>query len=333
MTAWVLGVDGGNSKTDLAVMSTDGAPVALVRGPGTNSHATTGAEGAAAVVRRLLAGAAQSAGLQPAEVERGVQAAVLYCCGADMPEDIEALSRAFSAWLPAERLLVDNDTFALLSAGRHQRDAVAVVCGAGINCVGQSGAGATVRYPGLGWESGDWGGSEMLGREALFLAARARDGRGEPSVLPRLIEEHFGLPLDEVGAAMHYRRLPVAELGQLAPEVVAAAEHDTVAAGLVARLAREIALLARRALSDLGALGRPADVVLGGGMLVAGGRLVQMVAHELAELAPLAEPAVCGLPPVIGAVGKALELSGVPAVDRARLWSAFGSLSGPPAMP
>src|ERR671910_438354 len=88
---------------------------------------------------------------------------------------------------------VDNDTFALLRTGSDAVDAVAVVCGAGINCVGRAADGQTARYPSLGWETGDWGGSEMVGREVVFHAARAEDGRGEPTALVDVVRAHFGV--------------------------------------------------------------------------------------------------------------------------------------------
>ena len=74
---------------------------------------------------------------------------------------------------------LDNDTFALLRAGTDAANRIAVVCGAGINCVGVSAAGEMLRFPSVGVISGDWGGGATLGTEALFLAVRAEDGRGQ----------------------------------------------------------------------------------------------------------------------------------------------------------
>ena len=53
---------------------------------------------------------------------------------------------------------------------------MAVVCGAGINCVGMRPDGRTARFPALGRFSGDWGGGWALAEEALYHAARAADG-------------------------------------------------------------------------------------------------------------------------------------------------------------
>jgi N-acetylglucosamine kinase-like BadF-type ATPase len=300
----VLGVDGGNSKTDVVLASVEGEPLAWVRGAGSNSHAPGGADGCVAVIASLVE---RLPFAPPAEH------AAFFLCGADMASDHAELRAALTARKWARTLTVDNDTFALLRAGTRRPDAVAVVCGAGINCVGAGADGRVVRYPALGWETGDWGGADALGREALHHAVRAEDGRGDATVLVDLVRTHFGRPTAvAVGEDVHYRRLRAARLGELAPVVVAAAAGgDRVARLLVERLASEIVLLTRRALTDLRLV--EADVVLGGGMLASGDGFL----HELvvAALPTAARPVTPELPPVAGAVLETLER---PAADRFR---------------
>jgi N-acetylglucosamine kinase-like BadF-type ATPase len=306
----VLGVDGGNSKTELVAASLEGGLVARVRGPGNNVHFA----GADATVDFLAALAAE-AELGGAPAAHGV----FYLCGVDIPSDRSTLAAALERESWVERATVDNDVFALLRAGTDARDAVAVVCGAGINCAGRSSAGGVARYPSLGWETGDWGGSVMLGREVLFHAARAEDGRGERTALRDVVADHFGLPVPEVGEAVRYGRLPAERLGELAPAVVAAAESgDGVARRLVERLADEVVLMAVRALADLGLVS--ATILLGGGMLRGGdGLLSDEVVARLAERAPHAKPVPVTAPPVLGAALDALDAAGAPPDAAARL--------------
>jgi N-acetylglucosamine kinase-like BadF-type ATPase len=324
-TAVVLAADGGNSKTDLVVASLEGEALAYVRGPGSNSHAV-GAEGCAAILGALIARTG---------VALPARHGAFYLCGADLPEDLEALRAAVTRQAWVDTATVDNDTFALLHTGTDAPDGVAVVCGSGINCVGRSGEGRVARYPGLGWETGDWGGSEDLAREAIFHAARAEDGRGEPTVLVDAVREHFGVPsVAAAGAAVHYRRTRPGRVGELAPAVIAAAEAgDSVAGRLVARLADEVTLLAVRALGDLGLADRRADVVLGGGMFRdAAGFLVREVVARLGRDAPSAVPVVCAEPPVLGAALAALDGAGASARARERLRAAFREPPTPEAV-
>jgi N-acetylglucosamine kinase-like BadF-type ATPase len=315
--AIVLGVDGGNSKTELLAASLDGEVVARARGPGNNVH-FAGVEATVDFLGRLVA----EAGL-----DGPVAHGVFYLCGVDVPADREALAAALqrTSWL--DRAEVDNDVFGLLRAGTDEGDAVAVVCGAGINCAGRAADGRVARYPSLGWESGDWGGSVMLGRDVLFLTARAEDGRGERTVLSDLVREHFGLPVGEVGEAVRYRRIPVARLGELAPGVVRAAEEgDAVARQLVDRLAGEVVLMATRALADLSLTERPVRVPLGGGMLRAGsGMLYEEVVSRLARAAPQARPMPVTEAPVLGATLDALDAASAPPEAAGRLRAAVSA--------
>lgn len=303
----ILGVDGGNSKTVLVAATTDGELLSYVRGPGTNSHAV-GADGVAEVIAGLVEAAA---------LEEPADHGVFFLCGADVPADIEALAAAVGSRGWAKNVVVDNDTFALLRAGSDAPDVVAVICGAGINVVGRGADGRIARYPSLGWETGDWGGAEMLGRDVLRLAARGEDGRGDQTVLTELVRSHFGAAkVEDVGADVHYKRLPMARLAELAPAVVEAAGNgDAVAWSLVDYLATEIVLMTMRALRDLGV--EEADVVLGGGMLHGGeGLLYQLVAERL----PLgARPVPARDEPVLGAALAALDAARASDAAKARL--------------
>jgi len=185
MRAAVLAVDGGNSKTDLALVGIDGAVLALATGSQSSSH-HVGLDGSIAVLERLLEEAAP--GARPA-------AAVghLLLAGADLPEEEAALQAAVAARGWAARATVGNDTFAILRAGTERGWGIAVTCGAGINCVGVAPDGRHARFPALGAITGDWGGGYDVGLAALSAAARSEDGRGPATTLQEAVPAAFGL--------------------------------------------------------------------------------------------------------------------------------------------
>lgn len=131
--------------------------------------------------------------------------------------------------------------------------------------------GRTARFPALGRVSGDWGGGGGLAEEALWHAARAEDGRGEPTELARALPEHFGLgSMYALIEALHLGHVPAGRRHELTPVLFTVAEAgDPVASGLVDRLADEVANMATVALGQLGLLDSPAPVVLGGSILAA----------------------------------------------------------------
>lgn len=305
-----VAVDGGNSKTDLAVVNSAGAVLARARGEGFRPQ-VAGVPAAMKVLDDLLG-----------QVGFGAFGHVAaFLAGADLPEEEAALQDAVAArgWAPSVR--VANDTFALLRAGTARPYGVAVVCGTGINCVGVAADGRTTRFPALGAISGDWGGGADVGREALWHAVRGEDGRGPRTALERVISEHFGLPtVAAVVTSLHYGELPATRLRELAPAVLATA--DPVAWGIVDRLADEVLAMAVVALRRLDLLGEPCEVVLGGGVLASRqARLFARIEDGLARAAPAAEPVLVTAPPLLGAALSALDHFAATAEARDRLRS------------
>ena len=324
----VLAVDGGNSKTDVVLVDRDGDAVAHVRGPGSSPH-HLGVEGAVRLLDELVLKAAAQAGLDTAQPL--AELAEVYLAGVDFDSEREAVAAAVRRRGWAEALVLDNDTFALLRAGTDAADAVAVVCGAGINCVGRAADGRHARFASLGRLSGDWGGGWELGEEAMWWAARAVDGRGPETILTALVPEYFGLAdVPAVYEAIHFRRLDDRRLIELAPTVLAASRGgDRVARGIVTTLATEIVVMARAALARLDMLELPAVVVLGGGVLTSRDPiLLGEVDQRLLAEAPLARTVVTEVSPVVGAALLGLDRSGARPEVKERLRAGL-PLTGP----
>lgn len=306
----VIAVDGGASKTHLARVGRDGALLKLVRGP-ESSPQNIGLERALGVLDRLFA----AAGAQPGEAE----VAQLNMSGVDFPSEERELREAIEARRWAARVVVDNDTFAVLRAGTERGWGVAVVCGSGINCVGVAADGRHARFPALGQITGDWGGGSDVGYAALFAAARGEDGRGPRTSLERAVPGHFGLETPtQLAEAIHRGEIPARRLLELPPVVFAEAEHDAAAAEIVNRLASEIVAMARVALERLDLADEPAEVLLGGGLLQGDGRLGAAVEDELRRLAPKAAVVAPSSPPIVGAALLGLDAVGAGAEAQRR---------------
>jgi N-acetylglucosamine kinase-like BadF-type ATPase len=251
--------------------------------------------------------------------------AVLMLAAVDFPDEEATYRDAAQRRGWALETVVGNDTFAVLRAGTERGFGVAVTCGAGINCVGVSPDGRTVRFPSLGRFSGDWGGGDDVGPEALYAASRSQDGRGPKTVLERQVPEHFGFatPID-LARALVDRRLGLDRLAELTPLVFAAAGHDAVAAAIVDRLADEVVAMVRATVTRLEIAEEEIDVVLGGGLLQAGDiRLVDRIRDGVLEIGPRLTIRVASHPPVAGAALIALDRVGAGPEARSRLRAAF----------
>ena len=331
LTGGVLAIDAGNSKTDVALVGPDGSVLGTARGGGFHPH-TAGARQAGAALGPLVAEAAHRAGLAMAAGVPLVEQVSACLANADLPVEEERLAAAVRAQGWGRTSYVANDTFAVLRAGVDEPRGVAVVCGAGINCAGLLPDGRTTRFLALGRLSGDLGGGAWLAEEALWLAARAEDGRGTATALATALPAHFGLAgMRELIEALHLGTIAPARKHELAPVLLAVAEAgDAVAASVVRRQAEEIVTMAVVALRRLGLLTGPAEVVLGGGVLAARPPLLMRTIEELlAAEAPSAVIRVVTAPPVLGAALLGLDRIGAPASARSRLRAAYAPPSAP----
>ncbi|MGW6784594.1 N-acetylglucosamine kinase [Streptomyces sp. NPDC054987] len=322
----VLALDAGNSKTDVALLGPDGSVLATGRAGGFQPP-RTGVAAAVDVLAEALAGA----GVRPGHGGAPVAAHVSAClANADFPVEERRLAREIERRGWGRTTAVHNDTFALLRAGLPAGApprGVAVVCGAGINCVGMAPDGRTARFPAVGRISGDWGGGGGLAEEALWFAARAEDGRGAATELARALPARLGHgSMASLIEALHLGDVPAARRHELTPVLFeVAAAGDAVALSLVHRQADEVVAMAVVALGRLGLLDEEAPVVLGGGVLAARHpRLDERIAAGLAERAPHARATVVTAPPVLGAGLLGLDAVGAPAAAHAELRAHFG---------
>jgi N-acetylglucosamine kinase-like BadF-type ATPase len=324
--AAVLAIDGGNTKTDVALVATDGSVLSSVRGGGSN-HQGIGRDGMVTVLTDLVRAAAAQAGVPP----DGPVAAHTSAClaGADLADEEAELAELIASQEWSATVSVVNDTFAVLRAGLQDAGppgasehwGVGVVCGAGINCVGVAPGGETTRFLALGEMSGDWGGGGQIGGEALWWAVRAEDGRGPDTALRAAVPAHFGVGrVEDVVLGLYRGTIGHAELHGLVPVLFAVAGRgDQVAADVVRRQATEICTMATVAARRLGLTGA-VPVVLGGSLMTARDPLLSGTIRELilAEL-PGADVRTVDVPPVAGAALLGLDHVGAPPGVAARL--------------
>ncbi|MGH3138410.1 MAG: N-acetylglucosamine kinase [Gaiellales bacterium] len=310
--AAVLAVDGGGSKTDVALVSAKGDVLGVARGP-TCSHELVGLGGVVGALRPTVDAALRQAGIA---ADNGPVADVgaFALSGADLPSDDRRLLRVLrtAEWAGSE--LVANDTFAVLRAGTDRGWGIGVVCGSGINCTGVGPDGRTVRFPAVGEFPGAADGGGWIGEMGLGAAVRGRDGRGQRTVLERTVPAHFGVRrpwsvLEGIRNGLIARDRVVLELPPLV--FAAAAEGDAVARSIIDALADEVVTMVVASLRRLRLLRAEVDVTLGGGVFRAEDpAFVTRIRAGVCETAPNARVAVLDGPPVIGAALLGLDHAG-----------------------
>lgn len=328
---YILGVDGGASKT-LAVVADETGEIRGVGRAGNGCHqAPAGLAGAMNEVRSAACCALDSAGVHP----RDVACAYFCLAGADLPEDFALLRPALADLDLARSVDVHNDSIAALRSGSDNPNAVTVIVGSGTNAAGRNTGGEEIRLAALGWYSGDQGGGGDLARGAVWSVARAQDGRGQPTLLEPLILDALGVPnADAMIRRFYLEGVSHDRVLSLAPLVFKAAnEGDAVARDLIIKQGREVAVTAAALLRRLGLLGTAADVVLGGSIFKGEGTLLlDTIRQELAPAAPLAKIVRPDVEPVVGALFCGMDLLGMPvdATVRAKAKCSYEQLTARP---
>lgn len=198
----------------------------------------------------------------------------------------------------AETVVVAPDEVTAHAGAFTGRPGVVSAVGTGAVTLGVDGRGRGHRVDGWGYLFGDAGSAYGISRAAIDSGLRYRDGRGPETVLAELAAEEYGADLRDATWDLYADPQRVDRVARFAPKVVAAADHDSVAAEIIAAAGREIA---RSLTAALGALPDVDEVAVVGRLVAAGSALDRSLRRALAELAPHARLATAAGGPLDGA--------------------------------
>lgn len=181
---YILGVDGGNSKTDFYLFRTDGVLCGHLR-TGTCSHEALGSyENAFAAMQQALNTLYSQCGIGPAQME----SAVFGLAGVDIPSQKANMEQVVSA-LGFPDFLVCNDGFLGVKAAAGRGVGVCSICGTGTVTAGVDETGRSFQVGGIGAITLDHAGGAFLARQALSTAYAQRCRNGIPFAMTEWIEE------------------------------------------------------------------------------------------------------------------------------------------------
>ncbi len=286
MSRYVIGVDGGGTKTRAVVLDHDGREVGRAEG-GPAIASARDPLGAAQAVAGVARAAAAAAGVQtPVEV---VWAGL---SGAGREAARSAVELELGRTGVARMVRVGTDVEAAFHDAFGHGPGILLIAGTGSIAWGRSESGREARVGGWGRHIGDEGSGYAIGVEALRRIARQADGRARETNLRKVILDHLRLagPDDLVQWSADASKSQVAAL---APVVTLAAEvGDEVAAEILARAVDELVGHVLTLLETLGPWHEPPHLALGGGLLQPGGPLRAAVERKVTEerLKVLARP-------------------------------------------
>jgi glucosamine kinase len=304
MTRFVVGVDGGGSRTRVIVADEHGAE--LARADGEPSAMRPGdATQSAAVVASVIAEGLRVAGLshaRPAVVCVGV-------AGAGREPDRQALLQALTQLGLGDDVVVHADATIALDDAFGDGPGIVLIAGTGSVAFGRGPSGTFGRCGGWGPVCGDEGGGAWIGRRALSVVTASADGREPETALAGAVvtAAQFAVVHDLIRWAAE---AGAAGLASLVPAVLQCAESGDLRANAVVSFAAEelvlhVRTLARRLFTDERAT---CPVAFAGGLLDRKSLLRARVEHRLKSAVPGAVLEPRDVIPARGAVRSALRV-------------------------
>jgi glucosamine kinase len=301
---YVLGIDGGATKTLAALLDLELGALHLGQGGPSNEDAV-GTRAAVGALLEAANGALARAGI----AEQALDAKVIALAGTDT----DAVARHVRA-ARSEDWLVVNDVVAAWATATGAQPGIGVISGTGSNVFGVGSEGQAWRAGGWGHQLGDEGSGYWFGIESIKAALRDREASGPETALSAAAVEFFGVPSVEALAALVYAQpLSKGEIAAFAIETAKlAADGDAVACEIYGRgaglLGDQVAAVIRRTGLRGDFPGFPVGLI--GSAYKAGAVFVEPLTRAVHALAPDARVAVVEMAPVAGSLLLAMRACG-----------------------
>ncbi|MEA2016011.1 MAG: BadF/BadG/BcrA/BcrD ATPase family protein [Actinomycetota bacterium] len=187
---YVLGVDGGATKTVVQIVNLSGKVVSESEYCSSNFK-SAGIKEARENLTRVVLNAIKKIDGQKDFV---FKSACFGMAGYDTLTDGKKYHKmifksGIEKYLDPENTLIYNDTRIGLAASSNSANAIIIICGTGSNCLGVNERGKEVKVNGWDYILGDEGSGYAIGVKALKAVMRDYDGRGEETLLSGTIME------------------------------------------------------------------------------------------------------------------------------------------------
>ena len=258
---YVVGVDGGATKTAALVGTLDGRVLGRAIAGSSNYH-NIGSELAGKAVRDAVVRATKRAGLSHIIPKL----AIVSLAGVDSRKDLHATSEFVRHAKIARTSFVIHDSVAALYAATQGRPGIIVNSGTGSFAAGINRAGEYVRVGGWGYLIDDRGSAFDIGIKAIIVAFRMMDGRTPRTKLVSRLKHKLGVSMfDEILDLVYSNRIGVRDIAELAPLVSQTAKHDKACQQILCESGTSLAELACAAARRLKMMRTPFLLAMVGG--------------------------------------------------------------------
>jgi N-acetylglucosamine kinase-like BadF-type ATPase len=280
-----LGVDGGGTKTNVALMNAAQEVVAEGSG-GPSNPLRVGVETAVSNIAKAIDAACDSGG-----VSRGdIVAATLGLAGVRRNDIRERVRESFVSRLRVRKTTVTTDADIALYGTTLGKAGLVVIAGTGSICIGMNEKGEKFIAGGWGPVAGDEGGGRGIAGEALHAVAKASDGRGELTKLSERAAEYFRASnVENLISAIYAPQMDNSRIAGFAKLVVETAqEGDKIAMDILRDAGFELGTAAAAVIRKLGLANSKVPIGCVGSIFNAGELLTRPMNAIINPVAPKA---------------------------------------------
>lgn len=245
---YVIGIDGGGTKTALKLADENGNLILSIEGGPCNIN-SMGKDSVAKMLKELVVDALKKTELNMEQIK----VLCIGTAGVDRPSDKAIMEDIIRGTGFMNKAIITNDAVTALYGGTGGAEGVILISGTGSICYGRNSEGDTKRAGGWGHIIGDEGSGYYIGISAINKIARGHDGVEDKTVMTDLILEH--LKLENASGLIEYvyrsgaGKSEIAYLATLVDE--AYKQGDNTAEEILLRAAFELFLISKAVIDDL----------------------------------------------------------------------------------
>lgn len=263
MTEYVIGIDGGGTKTD--GLCADTAGHVLTRATTGPTSLTATSLGMASMnlvetLRQLTMGL--SGELYFPKVVVGI-------AGLDTPDEKQRAEDVFRDVLHGYKigtLTILNDIQLVMAFGSAQENVVALISGTGSQCYGRTVGGQTARSSGMDFLLSDQGSGYEIGRKVLRSAVASFDGRIPQTILEQAVLRHFEADdFNDLKSKVYFPILNKAQIAELAKSCVEAQQAgDKIATEILQSVVDDLVVMTEAVIRRLALKAEPFTLIISG---------------------------------------------------------------------
>jgi len=260
---YVIGIDGGGTKTKLLLTDTVGNLIIQKEGGSSNIN-DVGIESVKNVLNELALSSVEEAG----ESQSNCVSLCIGLAGAGRAVEKEAVNAVLRQAGFDCTMYVTDDAETALYGGLDGNAGIIVISGTGSICLGRNDKGEKYRCGGWGYIIGDEGSGYEIGKSILTAIVRGYDGRVPQTALAETVLKHLKLSSPEDLVNYVYRsNVGKKDIASLSVFIDAGCDmQDDASQRIIKHCARELYLMILTVIRKLG-FSNGFDICTGGGAL------------------------------------------------------------------